>query len=141
MIKFFEPSAFIIEERKETANVWDLRCRPIGAEARFGHRAETTSSKLYPTKRQSPRQLPTTPGVAVDGKDPFIVMITSGTTGFPKGCVIDHETYALRSLNNAISRGVNDRERGLIPLPLHFNAGRGSAMSLIYLGGTAFSSR
>jgi len=65
-------------------------------------------------------------------------MITSGTTGFPKGCVIDHETYALRSLNNAISKGLNDRERGLLALPLHFNAGRGSAMSLLYLGGTLF---
>ena len=67
-------------------------------------------------------------------------MITSGTTGFPKGCVIDHETYALRSLNNAISRGVDDRERGLFYLPLHFNAGRGSAMSILYLGGTVFLS-
>jgi acyl-coenzyme A synthetase/AMP-(fatty) acid ligase len=78
------------------------------------------------------------PAINIDGKDPFIVMITSGTTGFPKGCVIDHETYALRSLNNAISKGLNDRERGLLTLPLHFNAGRGSAMSLLYLGGTLF---
>ena len=54
------------------------------------------------------------PAVDIDGKDPFIIMITSGTTGFPKGCVIDHETYALRSLNNAISKGLNDRERGLL---------------------------
>jgi len=137
MIKFFEPSAFIIEERKETANVWDLlsnRLEPKRVLAIGGNNVKQAISYEEAIAASAPDDT----GVTVDGKDSFIVMITSGTTGFPKGCVIDHETYALRSLNNAISRGVNDRERGLIPLPLHFNAGRGSAMSLIYLGGTVF---
>ncbi len=137
MIKFFEPSAFIIEERKETANVWDLlsnRLEPKRVLAIGGNNVKQAISYEEAIAASAPDNT----GVAVDGTDSFIVMITSGTTGFPKGCVIDHETYALRSLNNAISRGVNDRERGLIPLPLHFNAGRGSAMSLIYLGGTVF---
>jgi long-subunit acyl-CoA synthetase (AMP-forming) len=77
-------------------------------------------------------------GIDVDGNQPFIIMITSGTTGFPKGCIINHETYALRSLNNAISKGLNDKERGLLVLPLHFNAGRQSAMTLLYRAGLFF---
>lgn len=63
-------------------------------------------------------------------------MITSGTTGFPKACSINHETYALRCLNYNISKGMNHTERALMTLPVHFNAGRGSVMAILYLGGT-----
>lgn len=137
MIRFFEPSAFLIEERQETRNIWKpvhdyleperiLTLNPVNA------------AKAIPYEEAVAASADGDLSVEIDGKDPFIVMITSGTTGFPKGCVIDHETYALRSLNNAISKGLNERERGLLTLPLHFNAGRGSAMSLLYLGGTLF---
>ena len=37
-----------------------------------------------------------------------------------------------------MTRGFGHDERALFTLPLHFNAGRGSAMSLVYLGGTVF---
>ncbi len=79
---------------------------------------------------------PSEPQAIVDGKDPFLLMITSGTTGFPKACSIDHETYALRCLNYSISKGMNHNERALMALPVHFNAGRGSVMAILYLGGT-----
>jgi acyl-CoA synthetase (AMP-forming)/AMP-acid ligase II len=135
MVKFFEPSAFIVEEREETKNALELitdRLEPnhvliIGA---------NITKRATPYEEAIAASAPDDPGVDVDGKETFIIMITSGTTGFPKGCVINHETYALRSLNNAITRGLNRGERGLISLPLHFNAGRGSAMSILYLGGT-----
>jgi acyl-CoA synthetase (AMP-forming)/AMP-acid ligase II len=135
MVKFFEPSTFIVEEREETKNALELitdRLEPnhvltIGA---------NIAKRATPYEEAIAASAPDDPGVDVDGKETFIIMITSGTTGFPKGCVINHETYALRSLNNAITRGLNSDERGLISLPLHFNAGRGSAMSLLYLGGT-----
>ena len=137
MLEFFDPSAFLIEDRPETKHVRDfaldrsepravLAVDPVGASQATSYEEAIAGSA------------DADPSVAIDGKDPFIVMITSGTTGFPKGCVIDHETYALRSLNNAISKGLNDGERGLLTLPLHFNAGRGSAMSLLYLGATLF---
>ena len=137
MIKFFEPSAFLIEERRETRNVWELVQDRLDAKRILAIDAGTVT-KATPYEEAIASSPPEDPAMDIDGKDPFIVMITSGTTGFPKGCVIDHETYALRSLNNAISKGLNDRERGLLALPLHFNAGRGSAMSLLYLGGTLF---
>jgi len=137
MIKFFEPSAFLIEERRETRNVWELVQDRLDAKRILAIDA-ATAIKATPYEEAIAASTAEDPAVDIDGKDPFIVMITSGTTGFPKGCVIDHETYALRSLNNAISKGLGDRERGLLTLPLHFNAGRGSAMSLLYLGGTLF---
>lgn len=137
MIHFFEPSAFLIEERRETNNVWALVQDRLDAKRILAiDAASATKATAY--EEAIAYSASDDPAVVIDGKDPFIVMITSGTTGFPKGCVIDHETYALRSVNNAISKGLNDRERGLLTLPLHFNAGRGSAMSLLYLGGTLF---
>ena len=138
MIKFFEPSAFLIEDRSETRNVWELVQDRLDAKRILARRCSQRRTGPHRTKKRSQSSPADDPPVDIDGKDPFIVMITSGTTGFPKGCVIDHETYALRSLNNAISKGLNDRERGLLTLPLHFNAGRGSAMSLLYLGATLF---
>ncbi len=79
---------------------------------------------------------PSEPTTIVEGKDPFLLMITSGTTGFPKACSIDHQTYALRCLNYSVSKGMDHNERALMALPVHFNAGRGSVMAILYLGGT-----
>jgi acyl-CoA synthetase (AMP-forming)/AMP-acid ligase II len=125
------------EDHEETKSVWDLALARL-APQRVIAIAPVASMETTPYEDAIAASSAEEPDVTIDGKDPFIVMITSGTTGFPKGCVIDHETYALRSLNNAISKGLNDRERGLLTLPLYFNAGRGSAMSLLYLGGTLF---
>ncbi|HEX9155616.1 MAG TPA: AMP-binding protein [Nitrospira sp.] len=137
MINFFEPKAFVLEERKETTGVWRLlleRLEPKKLLAIDGMGVRQASPYEDAVAAASPDD----PGICVDGKEPFTIMITSGTTGFPKACVINHDTYALRSLNNAISKGLNDKERGLLPLPLHLNAGRQSAMTLLYLGGTVF---
>jgi fatty-acyl-CoA synthase len=137
MIKFFKPSAFLIENRRETENIWGLVQDRLDAKRILA--IDAPDAAMATSYEEAISALPANdPTVHIDGKDPFIIMITSGTTGFPKGCVIDHATYALRSLNNAISKGLNDRERGLLTLPLHFNAGRGSAMSILYLGGTLF---
>lgn len=136
MMRFFEPAAILVEERSETRVVWDIALQRMTKDRRIAIAPAAVEAMLYEDVLASSKD--EDPDVAIDGKDPFIVMITSGTTGFPKGCVIDHETYALRSLNNAISKGLGDRERGLLTLPLHFNAGRGSAMSLVYLGSTLF---
>ncbi len=76
------------------------------------------------------------PTYPVDGLDPFLLMITSGTTGFPKACSINHETYSLRCMNYGMTKGMHKDERALMALPVHFNAGRGSVMSILYLGGT-----
>jgi acyl-CoA synthetase (AMP-forming)/AMP-acid ligase II len=137
MVKFFEPSAFVLEHRKETQGLFALA------------REHTTANKLLaidcssadghtPYEQALACASANDPEIAVDGKDLFLIMITSGTTGFPKGCQINHETYALRSINNAITKGLSDNERALITLPLHFNAGRGSMMGMLYLGGTVF---
>lgn len=137
MVRFLEPKAFILEYRKETEPLvsiarehtspdLSLVIDPAGACDAIAYEEALTGTD------------PSDPQVAVDGRDPFLIMITSGTTGFPKGCEVNHETYALRSINNAITKGLDEQERALLTLPLHFNAGRGSMMGMLYLGATVY---
>ena len=136
MLRFFAPKAFFLEGRKETEPLTQIAREHvrvanlllIDSSAREGVSFETAIG-------DSP---PRDPEIPVDGLDPYLLMITSGTTGFPKACSINHETYSLRCMNYAMTKGMHKNERALMTLPVHFNAGRGSVMSILYLGGTIF---
>lgn len=135
MLAFFAPKAFFVETRKETAALQELADERIdpGKLIVVGNPHHSAGSGIEGAIEQSE---PGQPAATVAGDDPFLLMITSGTTGFPKACSIDHQTYALRCLNYGISKGMNHNERALMALPVHFNAGRGSVMAILYLGGT-----
>jgi acyl-CoA synthetase (AMP-forming)/AMP-acid ligase II len=77
------------------------------------------------------------PDVEVNSADLFLIMITSGTTGFPKGCLSTHEKYVLNCLNHALGgRGSSSEDVELLVSPLCFNSGRSSALGHLYWGGT-----
>jgi len=76
------------------------------------------------------------PGVGVDEDDPFAVLLTSGTTGFPKGCLATHRTFVFHCINNAIEKGLGVHDRALLSSPVYFNAGRSFTLGIIYFGGT-----
>jgi acyl-CoA synthetase (AMP-forming)/AMP-acid ligase II len=77
------------------------------------------------------------PEVEVTGADLFLIMITSGTTGFPKGCLSTHEKYVLNCLNHALGgRGSSSDDVELLVSPLCFNSGRSSALGHLFWGGT-----
>src|SRR5215471_14397889 len=76
------------------------------------------------------------PSVSVNEEDPFIVMLTSGTTGFPKGCLATHRTFVSHCINNAIEKGLGVHDKALLSSPLYFNAGRSFTLGIIYFGGT-----
>jgi acyl-CoA synthetase (AMP-forming)/AMP-acid ligase II len=137
MIEFLEPKAFVVEGREETRHLSAVlpdRFPPSRIlaidwpQAGWGH---TYEGAIHSASSSNPP-------VDVKGLDPFLIMITSGTTGFPKACLVNHETYVIRSLNNAIIRSMNHETRALLTLPLHFNAGRGSMVGALYLGATVF---
>ena len=46
------------------------------------------------------------PAVELSEDDPFAVLLTSGTTGFPKGCLATHRTFVFHCINNAIEKGL-----------------------------------
>lgn len=142
MLRFFAPKAFVLEERKETEALANLTREHVQrnnlliiGSSLSGHGETVDASLFEPAISQSDSK---DPEIQVQGLDPFLLMITSGTTGFPKACSINHETYALRCMNYGMTKGMNQDERALMTLPVHFNAGRGSVMSILYLGGTIF---
>jgi fatty-acyl-CoA synthase len=137
MVKFFGPKAFIIESRKETEQLAASVRDGIAASAvlSIGGSCGVEGVVYEDAIERGQAQDPET---NVSGSDPFLLMITSGTTGFPKACSINHATYALRCINYGLTKGMNKNERALMALPVHFNAGRGSVMSILYLGGTIY---
>jgi acyl-CoA synthetase (AMP-forming)/AMP-acid ligase II len=78
------------------------------------------------------------PSVRVSEDDPFAVLLTSGTTGFPKGCLTTHRTFVFHCINNAIEKGLGVHDRALLASPIYFNAGRSFSLGIIYYGGTLF---
>jgi acyl-CoA synthetase (AMP-forming)/AMP-acid ligase II len=76
------------------------------------------------------------PEALVREEDDFIVMITSGTTGFPKGCLANHRTYVLICINNAIEKGMGPHDTAILASPIYFSHGRNFSLTAIYFGGT-----
>jgi fatty-acyl-CoA synthase/long-chain acyl-CoA synthetase len=76
------------------------------------------------------------PDVNVQADDPFMVLITSGTTGFPKGCLATQRTFVFHCINNAIEKGLGAHDRALLASPLYFNHGRSYSLAMLYFGAT-----
>lgn len=76
------------------------------------------------------------PAVHVEEDDPFAVLLTSGTTGFPKGCLATHRTFVFHCINNAIEKGLGAHDKAILSSPIYFNAGRSFTLGIIYFGGT-----
>ena len=76
------------------------------------------------------------PAVEVADHDVFLIMLTSGTTGLPKGCIKTHISYAHSNALAASSQHIDERSRELIVVPIYYNSGRVSLVNLISLGGT-----
>jgi len=137
MLRFFAPKAFFLEKRKESEALKTLTRQHIEP-SRVIVAADSGDHNSISFEEAIEQGWPSDPEVQVQGLDPFLLMITSGTTGFPKACSINHETYSLRCMNYGMTKGMHKDERALMTLPVHFNAGRGSVMSILYLGGTIF---
>lgn len=67
---------------------------------------------------------------------PALMMFTSGTTGQPKGVVLNHDNLlaAARNINQAMAIGEGERE--VVPLPLVHSFGLGRSRCLFERGGT-----
>src|ERR1051325_1587402 len=76
------------------------------------------------------------PDIVVDEDEPFMVMMTSGPTGFPKGCLATHRTFVFHCINNAIEKGLGVHDIAVLSSPIYFNAGRSFTLGMIYFGAT-----
>jgi acyl-CoA synthetase (AMP-forming)/AMP-acid ligase II len=71
-----------------------------------------------------------------DATAPFVLSLSSGTTGRPKGPLITHAQFLARFRTHWINLGLNGRDRFVSATPLYFGGGRTFAMSVLFAGGT-----
>ena len=130
VVAALEPSFIILQEDsvaefKKAKTLKDLSLRES-----FSLSADLSYSGLIDGQSEEE------PGVEVGEDDPFAVMLTSGTTGFPKGCLATQRTFVFHCINNAIEKGLGAHDIAILSSPIYFNAGRSFTLGIIYFGGT-----
>ncbi len=125
-----DPAAVIVEQRfaegLEQGDAAQLSSLPhiiIGPDGTYEDDISTYSG-----------QTPDAP--ALNTSDPFLFMVTSGTTGAPKCCSISHGAYAMRCILKNVEDSARAADIHLSILPICFNAGRGAAVAHLYVGAT-----
>jgi acyl-CoA synthetase (AMP-forming)/AMP-acid ligase II len=78
------------------------------------------------------------PDLEIRDSDICTLILTSGTTGFPKGVMRTHRNVEMGCINGALGKAQDDTGRELAVVPLYYGSGRGSAIGQIYLGGTVY---
>lgn len=76
------------------------------------------------------------PGIPVAEDATFMLMLTSGTTGRPKGCIKTHKSYLHSTINNLLSKRMGGGINELLVVPIYYNSGRVSLITQLSFGGT-----
>ena len=76
-----------------------------------------------------------------DGDDLSIIMYTAGTTGFPKGVMLSHDSFSSYILSAVMPADPEVEERNILTVPLYHIAGVQAVMSAIYGGRTLIVQR
>jgi acyl-CoA synthetase (AMP-forming)/AMP-acid ligase II len=129
VLSFFKPKLLILQQEcvKEFRNA--ARAQDLGFVTPVVISDLTYSGLLSGRSEEEP-------GIEVSENDPFAVLLTSGTTGFPKGCLSTHRAFAFVCIGNAIEKGLGVHDTAILASPLYFNVGRSFTLSIIFFGGT-----
>jgi len=77
----------------------------------------------------------------IDDDDTTILVYTAGTTGFPKGVMLSHNSFAVYVLENVTPADPELEERNILTVPLYHVAGIQAMMAAIYGGRTLVMER
>ncbi len=77
----------------------------------------------------------------IDDDDTTMLVYTAGTTGFPKGVMLSHNSFAVYVLENVTPADPEFEERNILTVPLYHVAGVQSVMAAIYGGRTLVMER
>jgi len=85
---------------------------------------------------------PFEPPVEVTGSDLLNIQYTSGTTGFPKGCMLSHDYWVRTGYSLAVTRGDDHCIRNvLVWAPFFYMDGMWQILSSFFLDATAYVAR
>ena len=76
------------------------------------------------------------PDVPVADDGVFMFMLTSGTTGRPKGCIKTHKSYLHSCVINMLGKRMVPGMTELLVVPIYYNSGRNSLITQLSFGGT-----
>jgi len=77
----------------------------------------------------------------IDDDDTTMLMYTAGTTGFPKGVMLSHNSFAVYMLENVTPADPLSEEGNILTVPLYHVAGIQAMMAAIYGGRTLVMER
>jgi acyl-CoA synthetase (AMP-forming)/AMP-acid ligase II len=80
----------------------------------------------------------TEPMVAISDDEVSTIVLTSGTTGFPKGVMRSHRNIEIGCINGVLGKAQDENGRELAVVPLYYGSGRGSVIGQIYIGATVY---
>jgi acyl-CoA synthetase (AMP-forming)/AMP-acid ligase II len=101
----------------------------------FTYHKHPTRCELIESVRDESAQAPQTP---TSDHDICTIILTSGTTGFPKGVIRTHRNIEMGCINGALGKGQTEDGRELAVVPIFYGSGRGSVVGQIYLGATVY---
>ena len=78
------------------------------------------------------------PSVPIRDSDICTIILTSGTTGVPKGVMRSHRNVEVGCLNGVLGKAQNEAGRELAVVPIFYGSGRGSVIGQIFLGATVY---
>jgi fatty-acyl-CoA synthase len=74
--------------------------------------------------------------VAIDERDPHVMLYTSGTTGSPKGTLVSHRTYWLQATTSHLQLGFSEDDVGLSMFPMFHMGGWSLPLGFWHTGAT-----
>ena len=80
----------------------------------------------------------TEPGADIRDEELSTIVLTSGTTGVPKGVMRSHRNIEIGCINGVLGKAQDERNSELAVVPLYYGSGRGSVIGQIYIGATVF---
>ncbi|MCC7070709.1 MAG: AMP-binding protein [Deltaproteobacteria bacterium] len=115
---------YILDDAAPTVLLYDEAFAEVAqrlASAR-GLRALSLDADL-PRLHKSKGALPVVPQAALSEHDPWLVLYTSGTTGYPKGALIPYRQVAYNALNTSVALDLTSKDKTVTYTPLFHTGG------------------
>jgi long-chain acyl-CoA synthetase len=130
-----EEVAYQLRDSETRLLVGDERAARLARELRISY---VDVESIHPAPEGAPGTAGPSPGPVVSAKDDHaLIVYTSGTTGRPKGCVLDHGNVEamVSSIVEHFSFGPQDRSLLVLPL-FHCNGLLAGVLSMLLSGGS-----